>query len=137
MNPKDILTNPTFCPMPWSGLMYNFDGKVKNCIRSASAIGNIKDNTIEEILNGQSNTTTQENMLNRQPGERCYPCYKLEEGKKGFDIISDRIFYIREFKKTSAETYQTDFHDLQTIDVRWSNLCNFSCVYCKIGRAHV
>lgn len=36
--------------MPWTGLMYNVDGKVKNCIRSAGELGNLKNNTIEEIL---------------------------------------------------------------------------------------
>jgi molybdenum cofactor biosynthesis enzyme MoaA len=28
------------------------------------------------------------------------------------------------------ETYQSSNFDLQTIDVRWTNLCNFACVYC-------
>jgi molybdenum cofactor biosynthesis enzyme MoaA len=26
--------------------------------------------------------------------------------------------------------YQANNFDLQTIDVRWTNLCNFACVYC-------
>jgi MoaA/NifB/PqqE/SkfB family radical SAM enzyme len=133
MTPKDILTNKHFCPMPWTGLMYNFDGEVKNCIRSDSAtgrLGNIKDNTIEEILLGPTNVTKQINITNNKPAAGCNTCYDLEHGKQGFDIISDRIFYIREFKKTPLDTYQTDNFDLQTIDVRWTNLCNFACVYC-------
>ena len=133
MNPKDVLTNKHFCPMPWTGLMYNFDGKVKNCIRSDSAtglLGNIKDAPIEEILLGSINVTKQTNITNNKPAAGCHTCYELEHGKEGFDIISDRIFYIREFKKTSLDTYQPNNFDLQTIDVRWTNLCNFSCVYC-------
>ena len=133
MNPKDVLTNKHFCPMPWTGLMYNFDGKVKNCIRSDTAtglLGNIKDAPIEEILLGSINVTKQTNITNNKPAAGCHTCYELEHGKEGFDIISDRIFYIREFKKTSLDTYQPNNFDLQTIDVRWTNLCNFSCVYC-------
>lgn len=130
MTPKDVLTNRHFCPMPWTGLMYNFDGRVKNCIRSAGTIGNIKDNTIEEILLGPTNVTKQTNIVNNQPAEGCQTCYELEHGKQGFDIISDRIFYIREFKRTPLGTYQPKNFDLQTIDVRWTNLCNFACVYC-------
>ena len=134
MNPKDVLTNKHFCPMPWTGLMYNFDGKVKNCIRSDFAtggLGNIKDNTIEEILLGPVNVTKQTNIINNQPAAGCHTCYDLEHGKEGFDIISDRIFYIREFKKTPLDTYQPYNFDLQTIDIRWTNLCNFACVYCS------
>ena len=133
MTPKDILTNKHFCPMPWTGLMYNFDGEVKNCIRSDFAtgrLGNIKDNTIEEILLGPTNVTKQINITNNKPAAGCDTCYDLEHGKEGFDIISDRIFYIREFKKTPLDTYRPDNFDLQTIDVRWTNLCNFACVYC-------
>jgi len=134
MTPKDILTNRQFCPMPWTGLMYNFDGTVKNCIRSdktTGQLGNIKDTPIEQILLGPVNLTKQENIINNSPAAGCHTCYNLEQGKDGFDIISDRIFYIKEFKKTPIDTYQVGNHDLQAIDVRWTNLCNFSCVYCS------
>ena len=130
MTPKDILTNRNFCPMPWAGLMYNMDGKVKNCIRSAGSIGNLKQNSIQEILHGPVNLDTQQRMLAKQPGQNCHTCYDLEGDKTGFDIISDRIFYIRELKHVPLDTYQHNQHELNTIDVRWTNLCNFACVYC-------
>lgn len=126
-----MLTNGVFCPIPWTGLMFNFDGTVKNCIRSAGTIGNICNDSIQEILNGNTNRDTQSRMLNDQPGRDCYTCYNLENSKKSFDIVSDRIFYIRELKHTPLNTYHLGNHDLRTIDVRWSNLCNFACVYCS------
>lgn len=127
-----MLTNPCFCPMPWTGLMYNFNGKVKNCIRSVDnlPIGNIQDSPIEDIIYGSENLARQQNIINRVPVPSCQTCYDLERGKKSFDIVSDRIFYIRELKKVPHSTYEHNNFDLQTIDVRWSNLCNFSCVYC-------
>lgn len=130
MDAKTALTNGSFCPMPWTGLMYNFDGTVKNCIRSAGEIGNIKDQTIEEILLGRTNLETQSRMLDSRAGRDCNPCYDLENGQKRFDIISDRVFYIKELKKIPFDTYRLGNHDLHTIDVRWSNLCNLACVYC-------
>ena len=133
MTPKDILTNPYFCPMPWTGLMYNYDGEVKNCIRSVETlpIGNLQDNQITDILLGEENKSRQANIIGKQPVASCQTCYELEHGKKGFDIISDRVFYIRELKKTPPETYKCGNFDLQTIDVRWTNVCNFACVYCS------
>ena len=120
--------------MPWTGLMYNSDGKVKNCIRSdeqTGLLGNIKDTPIEEILLGHKNITKQQNITNNAPALGCHTCYDLEHGKPGIDIISDRIFYIREFKRTPLDTYRVNNFDLQTIDVRWTNLCNLACVYCS------
>ena len=131
MNAKQILTNGVFCPVPWTGLMYNFDGNVKNCIRSAGSIGNIKDSSIEDILQGPTNTQTQQQMLHDKPGADCHTCYDLENGNKRFDIISDRIFYIRELKHVPLDTYTLGNHNLSTVDIRWSNLCNFGCVYCS------
>jgi sulfatase maturation enzyme AslB (radical SAM superfamily) len=130
MTPKDMLTNRTFCPMPWTGLMYNFDGQIKNCIRSAGAIGDLKRDAIQDIVLGSTNISTQHNIVNNQPVSTCHTCYDLEGDKSGFNIISDRIFYIRELKKVPTDTYQPGNFDLQTVDVRWTNLCNFSCIYC-------
>ena len=130
MTPRDMLTNPRFCPMPWTGLMYNFDGKIKNCIRSAGPLGNIKDQPIESIL-VENNRPRQQQIVEQQPVDTCHTCYDLERGKKGFDHISDRIFYIRELKSTPIDTYQVGNFDLQTVDVRWTNLCNLACVYCS------
>jgi uncharacterized Fe-S cluster-containing radical SAM superfamily protein len=132
MTPKDLLTNPYFCRMPWQGLMYNFDGKVKNCIRSVDTqpIGDIKDQPIEQIVLGQENVNRQTKIVQHQPVVSCQTCYDLEHDKKGFDIISDRVFYIRELKDTPTDLYQANQFDLATIDVRWTNLCNLACVYC-------
>jgi sulfatase maturation enzyme AslB (radical SAM superfamily) len=130
MTPKDILTNPYFCPMPWTGLMYNMDGTVKNCIRSAEPIGNIAETPIENILLGEKNRQAQNRIDQQQPVTSCQPCYHLERGKQRHNIISDRIFYIRELKQVPVDTYRPGNFDLQTVDVRWTNLCNFACVYC-------
>jgi len=116
--------------MPWTGLMYNFDGQVKNCIRSAGAIGDLKHDAIQDIVLGSTNVSAQQNIANNQPVAACHTCYDLEGDKSGFNIISDRIFYIRELKKVPTNTYQSGNFDLQTVDVRWTNLCNFSCIYC-------
>lgn len=113
--------------------MYNFDGTVRNCIRGADKqpIGNIISNSIDEILLGDINVGRQQSILDRVPIPSCQGCYDLEQDKKSFDIISDRIFYIRELKHVPLETYRPNNHQLHTIDVRWSNLCNFGCVYCS------
>ena len=125
-----MLTNRYFCPIPWTGLMYNFDGTIKNCTRSAGTLGDLKNDDLQHILTNSTNVSAQQNIINHQSVSSCHTCYDLEGGKKGFDIISDRIFYIRELKKVPTDTYQPGNFDLQTVDVRWSNLCNFACVYC-------
>lgn len=129
MDSKEYLTNKSFCPIPWTGFMYNSNGDVMNCIRSQTAIGNLKHSSLHDIL--KANTLTKERMLAHQGGLGCNGCYELEGDKKGYDMISDRIFYLKELKAVDKTLYDDPNNfDLHTIDIRWSNVCNFACVYC-------
>lgn len=129
MDSKTYLTNKMFCPIPWQGFQYNANGDVLNCIRSQRPIGNLKDKGIHEIL--AENTETKQNMLDGKPGQGCNVCYDIEENKKSFDVISDRIFYLKELRGISLDHYNSvDNFDLRKIDIRWSSACNHACVYC-------
>jgi MoaA/NifB/PqqE/SkfB family radical SAM enzyme len=128
MDSKEYLTNRAFCPVPWTSIMYNFDGTVKNCIRSAGPIGNINDNSIEEIL--RNDYLIKADMQLGQKFARCNPCYELEQQQNNFNIISDRVFYLKELRDVDNTLYDTANFALHTVDIRWSNLCNFACVYC-------
>lgn len=129
MDAKKMLTNRAFCPVPWTGIMYNFDGTVKNCIRSSATIGNIQDSDIEQIL--KQDVEIKLNMQTAHKFARCTPCYDLEKDKNNFNIISDRVFYLKELRDVDSTLYDTANFDLHTVDIRWSNLCNFACVYCN------
>jgi len=129
MHPKEYLTNRAFCPVPWTSIMYNFDGTVKNCIRSAEPIGNINNNSIEEIL--RNDYLIKADMQLGQKFARCNPCYELEQQQNKFNIISDRVFYLKELRDVDNTLYDTANFALHTVDIRWSNLCNFACVYCS------
>jgi MoaA/NifB/PqqE/SkfB family radical SAM enzyme len=132
MDSKKYLTDKNFCPIPWTGFMYNFDGTVKNCIRNPAPIGNLKENSITEILQGEVNLTTKHNMYYNKPGPTCNVCYDLERDTKSFDIISDRVFYLKELKDVDLNTYKSiDTFNLSAIDIRWNNTCNFACAYCS------
>ena len=128
MNRREYLTNRAFCPVPWTGIMYNFDGTVKNCIRSADPIGNIQHDDIEQILSRDH--MIKADMNAGQKVARCDPCYNLETDKNNFNIISDRVFYLKELRAVDDTLYDTMNFALHTVDIRWSNLCNFACVYC-------
>jgi sulfatase maturation enzyme AslB (radical SAM superfamily) len=71
-------------------------------------------------------------MTYNKPGPSCDVCYDLEKETKSFDIISDRVFYLKELKDVNLNTYKSiDSFNLSTIDIRWNNTCNFACVYCS------
>jgi radical SAM protein with 4Fe4S-binding SPASM domain len=131
MDAKTYLTNKAFCPLPWTGFVYNPDGTVANCTRSNGQLGNIKDLSIEEILANSKNISVKQSMLDSIPNADCSGCYGKEKNKTSFDIISDRVFYLKELRTVPNQTYDSiDNYQLHTVDVRWTNSCNFACVYC-------
>jgi MoaA/NifB/PqqE/SkfB family radical SAM enzyme len=131
MTPKDILTNKAFCPIPWTGFYADVSGDIKNCICSYESIGNLKTQSITEILTGAKNTEIKTAILNKEKHPSCNYCYRLEENKKSHDIVSSRIYYLKELKTVALDTYSDPNNfNLHQVDVRWSNVCNHACVYC-------
>lgn len=131
MDPKQILKNKSFCPLPWTGFIVQQNGEIKNCVLSNDAIGNINDTPIEQILKGEKNKSIKQQMLSDSKPSSCSGCYRLEKGKNNFDIISQRIYYLKELRKVDPALYdQIENFDLHTVDIRWTNQCNQACVYC-------
>ena len=131
MTPKQLLTNKSFCPLPWTGFHIDPTGTVKNCICSFETIGTILKDPIETVLKGPVNTQVKQEILSDSKPHTCSYCYSLEENKKSYDIISSRVYYLKELKSIDRKLYDDPKNfDLHHIDVRWRNTCNFACVYC-------
>jgi len=131
MDAKQLIKNKSFCPLPWTGFIVRQNGDIKNCILSTQVIGNIDDAPIGEILNGDKNQKIKRQMLLDQKPASCAGCYKLEESKNNFDIVSQRIYYLKELREVDRNLYdQIENFDLHTVDIRWTNQCNQACVYC-------
>ena len=131
MDAKKYITNKSFCPLPWTGFIVHQNGDVRNCVLSKSKIGSLKANTIDEILHGEKNKEIKRQMLSNSKPANCEGCHRLEEDKNSFDIVSQRIYYLKELKSVTADVYDSiDNFNLHTVDLRWSNQCNQACVYC-------
>jgi uncharacterized Fe-S cluster-containing radical SAM superfamily protein len=90
-------------------------------------IGNIKKNTIQEVITGPVVTGMKQAMARGEWAPGCSWCKRLEEttGASG-----------RTVRRTSEETLaeintDPDFFKLEHLVVNWSNLCNLACVYCN------
>ena len=131
MDPKDYIKNKSFCPLPWTGFYMEPSGVVKNCVVAKDSIGNINDADLLNIMKGDKNLAIKEAMIADTKPSSCQACHRLEEGKKSFDIVSSRLYYLRALKDVPMSVYgDMDGFDLRHVDVRWQNTCNFACIYC-------
>jgi radical SAM protein with 4Fe4S-binding SPASM domain len=127
LEPNMISNSPTFCPAPWTSLNIDQAGEVSPCFHCVDMIGNIKKNTIQEIITGPVVNGMKQAMARGEWAPGCAWCKRLEEttGASG-----------RTVRRTSEETLaeintDPDFFKLEHLVVNWSNLCNLACVYCN------
>lgn len=131
MDIKDIIKNKSFCPLPWTGFIVQQNGNVKNCILAEEILGNLDDTDIESILKNKKNINIKHQMLLDKKPKSCIGCHRLEKDKNSLDIVSQRLYYIKELKSVDNTLYDNlDNFDLHTVDIRWTNQCNQACVYC-------
>jgi MoaA/NifB/PqqE/SkfB family radical SAM enzyme len=127
---RKLLDN-NFCLIPWTGFEIEPNGDVKNCIISKDVIGNIKQNTIQDIV--RKNSKIRQQMLDGEFPKSCSGCYLQEKHrKKDFQSISSRLYYAKELAPHLSKNLleSSDNFELRHVDVRWSNKCNHACVYC-------
>jgi organic radical activating enzyme len=90
-------------------------------------IGNIKKNTIQEVITGPVVAEMKQAMSRGEWAPGCSWCQRLEEttGVSGRTVRSTS-----EETRTRINT-DADFFKLEHLVVNWSNLCNLACVYCN------
>ncbi len=132
MDAKKILTNKSFCVLPWTGFELEPDGTVKNCIISTTKIGDTFTQDIQQILSSKENLETKKAMLEDKKPKNCAGCYLQENNRKNLSSISSRLYYNKELAKLVDKDLfdKIENFSLHHVDLRWTNHCNQACVYC-------
>lgn len=129
-----LTQSKTFCMMPWVHMHAFPDGRAYPCCFSDywHPVGDLRKNTMVEIWNQDAYKTMRQNMLNDKPSKECVKCYEQEEN--GFfslrnDANKTYGHHINETNHTLPDGTNPEFK-IRYWDIRFSNLCNFSCRTC-------
>lgn len=116
------------CPLPWTGIAINPNGTVKNCAMSQDSLGNLQSTPVELILSGTRNQQIRNSLISGTWPANCRSCQQREEVDPEF---SNRAYQLNLHRDLDTAIYTTDQHKLTQLDLRWSNTCNYACVYCS------
>jgi len=117
----------TFCSYPFESLFLETSGNVKPCCSLKETLGNIKDNSLKEIMEGKLATDIRASITDGKWHPACLDC-KLAESK---GMVSQRIGpHIITKYDGMKDIIHKDYFKLNDTDIRWSNTCNLSCTYC-------
>ena len=117
-----------YCAAPWRGLHINPRGDVKTCCAgNPNMLGNLDDQSIDQILNGQRLQEIRQSISQGKPHEYCSNCVKAER----FGADSERQWHNNVNPGFDYAAAGTQYHYPVIIDVRWNITCNLSCNYCS------
>lgn len=121
---------PNLCLMPWVHLYIDSQGLVKACCNANITFGNINEQTLDEIWNGEAIARFREQTRSGVEDKRCLVCFKKEKsGKQSIrtETLSrflDYLTRVNESGKVASPVY---------LDIRYSNICNLRCRTCWHG----
>jgi len=129
-----LIKSDVFCMIPWIHLHAFPDGRAYPCCLGESdhPVGNLHTNTMQEVWNSDAYKSMRKNMLEDKPCAECTKCYEQENhGFTSMRNSTNKHFghHINIVDDTKSDGTFEDFK-LRYYDVRFSNLCNFSCRSC-------
>lgn len=129
-----LIESDNFCMIPWTHMHGIPDGRAYPCCLGEMhlPIGNFRENTMKEVWNGAPYRQMRINMIEDKPSKECARCYEQE--KNGFFSMrnsANKTFghHITLVDQTNKDGSLDEFK-LRYYDVRFTNLCNFSCRTC-------
>ena len=129
-----LYNSKVFCMMPWVHTHIWPNCNTFPCCMSDSDIeyGNLNDNSLEEIWNGEKYKKLRKNMLNEKESPECTRCYEMEKSNIWTLRKNTNKYYIGHWDR--VETTQDDGTveevNMGYMDIRVSNICNFRCRTC-------
>ena len=123
------------CILPWIHMHPWPNGKTMLCCDSPweDHIGDLRENSLEEVWNSEKMKQVRLNMLNGKKCSQCVRCNEKEEkGHDSLRVRSNRDWLGPHWDKVAKTNTDGSLDDLHIVylDFRFSNVCNLRCRYC-------
>jgi organic radical activating enzyme len=117
-----------YCKSPWMSLFVYDDGRVKSCCAGNWDWGDLKEQSLDEIINSEKVQKLKQDIIDGVPNDYCSYCAGCEkdagDSQRTYFIQPDRFHMTNEQLSNPAE------FELKMVDIRWNSLCQLNCVYC-------
>jgi radical SAM protein with 4Fe4S-binding SPASM domain len=138
MNPvldkKSLLEGSVaFCMLPWTHMSVDPSGTVTPCCVSGAALDDLGKSTLESAWNSDGMRKLRYDMLAGRKNPACAACHARDEaGSPSLRRWANRRFR-HHFPRVVGTTSAGGVAELNMpyLDIRFSNLCNFSCRICS------
>ncbi len=127
-------SSPSMCMLPWVHLHTWPNGNTYPCCLTPMehVSGNLNENTLEEIFNGEQQKKLRLEMLDGKKPESCIRCWKQEDdgGHSMRHRANKSWSHYKDIIATTQPDGSVPEFKLPYWDFRFSNICNFKCRSC-------
>ena len=127
-------SSPSMCMLPWVHLHTWPNGNAYPCCLTPMehVSGNLNENTLEEIFNGEQQKKLRLEMLDGKKPESCIRCWKQEDdgGHSMRHRANKSWSHYKDIIATTQPDGSVPEFKLPYWDFRFSNICNFKCRSC-------
>ena len=140
---EELMESEAFCVIPWMHMHPWPDGRVFTCCLSEldSPVGNLNEQTLEEVWNGDELKKFRLDMLNHKKLSNCNRCYEQEShghttlrqrSNSEYIMMENNVHGTDQFEavKDTHEDGAVDGVNMTYMDIRFSNICNMRCRSC-------
>ena len=114
-----------FCMAPWVNLSVATGGAAAPCCEIKGRFGDARSQALTDIWRAPSFERLRDSLLLDKKTPRCWKCYDVEVAGG----LSMRQSYNRDYGSRAAEIVTGNRQPIR-LDIRFSNLCNFTCRMC-------
>jgi molybdenum cofactor biosynthesis enzyme MoaA len=112
------LSKQNVCLAPWINLHIQTTGEIKPCCAAKEPFEKIQEGwNYTQYSTNKALINLKQAQINNKPPEYCSGC-------------SEKDWY-EEFRKNSIHINNIEECPVQSVDARWSNVCNLTCTYCS------
>jgi radical SAM protein with 4Fe4S-binding SPASM domain len=127
--PFDLCKGKSFCRAAFDNLHIAIGGDAKPCCEFKGKIGNVKENSIEEIWRAKPLDDLRAKMIRGERDRRCWKCYEAEDaGGSSLRTMFNSRGCMAADPGVTAQSLALELP--RALDLRFSNLCNLSCRTC-------
>lgn len=132
------LPSKSFCVLPWIHLNVQPKGDIYPCCMApyGKAIGNTKEDKLEEVWNNDAMKGIRKDMLKGDKPSLCERCFMIEDTGLHSPRYTHNKWFADQIDElivdTDPETGYNPNFKMKYWDFRWSNLCNFKCRMCGL-----
>ena len=122
----DFYIADTVCPMVWSHLEINNQGKISPCCIQTDIVGDIQKDSVIDTFHNSAMVTLRNSMLNGVRVAGCNNCWATEKVGQ----VSNRQRHLNAHAKEFYTTW-IEAPTLCSLDIKPGNVCNFKCRVCN------